>query len=196
MQASIKEYQKNMTAKITLCIIFCIIGIVSAQAQWEKKDSIRLKNMLEGKEEITINEDVLKDIQFNFIPEEELHRQRPITTEEKAWMKFDTKLPEEYIKSSRDTLKIKFDLNFEPPHTAVPLATFNADKFFFENFTKRGRAIRHNRKHAQAWKIYNDYQPTYEDSLKWWGNEKRIPKDTLAINSDSVVSPKDSLSVD
>lgn len=196
MQTSIKEYQKNMTAKITLCIIFCIIGIVSVQAQWEKKDSIRLKNMLEGKEDIHINEDALNSIQFNFLPKEELNIRKPKAPEEKAWLKFDTKLPKEFIKSTKDTLQIKFNLNLEPPHMAAPLATFDADKLLFENFTKRGRAIKRNRKHAKAWKIYNDYQPTYEDSLKWWGNEKRIPKDTLAIRSDSVVSPKDSLSVD
>lgn len=186
-----------MTAKITLCIIFCIIGIVSAQAQWEKKDSIRLKNMSEGKEDIHINEDALNSIQFNFLPKEELNIRKPKAPEEKAWLKFDTKLPEEFIKKTKDTLQIKFNLNLEPPRQASgAIATFDADKLLFENFTKRGRAIKRNRKHAQAWKIYNDYQPTYEDSLKWWGNEKRIPKDTLAIHSDSVVSPKDSLSVD
>ena len=29
--------------------------------------------------------------------------------------------------------------------------------------------------------IYNDYVPTKEDSLKWYGNKKRTPKDTLNI---------------
>lgn len=177
-----------MTAKITFCIIFFIIGIVSARAQWEKKDSIRLKNMLEGKEEIIINKEAVKDIQFNFIPEEELISKKPINSEEKSWMKFNTKLPQEFIRNQRDSLQIKFELNLEPPHMAAPLATFNADKLLFENFTKRGRAIKHNRKHAKAWKIYNDYQPTHEDSLKWQKNKKRIPKDTLAIVKEDSIS--------
>ena len=41
------------------------------------------------------------------------------------------------------------------------------DKFFFETFTKRGRAIRHNRTHAVAWKTYDEYVPTVEDNRKF-----------------------------
>ena len=67
-----------------------------------------------------------------------------------------------------------------------PIGGFNADKLLFENFTKRGRAIKRNKKKAKAWKIYKDYVPTKEDSLKWYGNKKRIPKDTLNINKDSI----------
>lgn len=67
-----------------------------------------------------------------------------------------------------------------------PIGGFSADKLLFENFTKRGRAIKRNKKKAKAWKIYKDYVPTKEDSLKWYGNKKRIPKDTLHINKDSI----------
>ena len=67
-----------------------------------------------------------------------------------------------------------------------PITGFDADKILFENLTKRGRAIKRNRKKAKAWKIYKDYVPTKEDSLKWYGNKKRIPKDTLHINKDSI----------
>jgi hypothetical protein len=67
-----------------------------------------------------------------------------------------------------------------------PLTGFNADKLLFENFTKRGRAIKRNRKKAKAWKTYKDYVPTKEDSLKWYKNKKRIPKDTLIIHKDSL----------
>ena len=36
--------------------------------------------------------------------------------------------------------------------------------------------------------IYNDYVPTKEDSLKWYGNKKRTPKDTLnIIKKDSLL---------
>lgn len=179
-----------MANKLSLGIIFCTLSILPSQAQLEKKDSIRLKNMLEGKEEIIINEEALKKIQFNFIPEKEFTRKNPIASEDKSWMKFNTNLPDEFIRKNIDTLEIRLDLNFAPPRQATgAIATFDADKLLFENFTKRGRTIKHNRKHAQAWKIYNDYQPTYKDSLKWWGNEKRIPKDTLAIVLDSVRIP-------
>lgn len=68
-----------------------------------------------------------------------------------------------------------------------PIGGFSADKILFENFTKRGRAIKRNKKKAKAWKTYKDYVPTKEDSLKWYGNKKRIPKDTLVIiKKDSI----------
>lgn len=67
-----------------------------------------------------------------------------------------------------------------------PIGGFSADKLLFENFTKRGRAIKRNKKKAKVWKIYKDYVPTKEDSLKWYRNKKRIPKDTLTIPVDSI----------
>ena len=45
--------------------------------------------------------------------------------------------------------------------------TVDFNKFLTENLTRRGRMLRHNRKYANAWKIYKDYQPTKEDSLKF-----------------------------
>ena len=41
-------------------------------------------------------------------------------------------------------------------------------------------------KKAKAWKTYKDYVPTKEDSLKLYGNKKRISKDALYINKDST----------
>ena len=173
--------------KLSICILFYIIGIQAVHAQMEKEDSLRLKRMLEGKEEIKINEEAVKSIQFNFLPEEELHFQRPIASEEKSWMKFNTKLPDEFIKKKRDSLQIKFDLKLEiPQRTSAPLATFDADKFLYENFTKRGRAIKHNREHANAWKTYNDYKPAHKDSLDKWEKEKRTQLDTLAFVTDTL----------
>lgn len=173
--------------KLSICILFFIIGIQTSQAQWEKEDSLRLKRMLEGKEEIKINEEAVKSIQFNFLPEEELHYKKPISSEGKSWMKFTTKLPDEFIKNRRDSLQMKFDLKLEiPQQKSAPLATFDADKFLFENFTKRGRAIKHNREHANAWKTYNDYKPANKDSLNKWEKEKRTQLDTLAIVCDTL----------
>lgn len=37
----------------------------------------------------------------------------------------------------------------------------------YDVLTARGRMLAHNRKHANAWKTYKDYQPTREDSLKF-----------------------------
>ena len=109
---------------------------------------------------------------------------------------------------TKDTLSIRMKLNMEKIKLAPgmghgyrvvpggmdqsvtpsnnPITGFDADKILFENLTKRGRAIKRNRKKAKAWKIYKDYIPTKEDSLKWYGNKKRIRKDTLHINKDSI----------
>ena len=113
-----------------------------------------------------------------------------------------------HLKSNKDTLIIRMKLNLDniKPLPGMghgyrvvpggmdqsvtpsnnPIGGFSADKLLFENFTKRGRAIRRNRKKAKAWKIYKDYVPTKEDSLKLYGNKKRIPKDTLHIKKDST----------
>ena len=47
-----------------------------------------------------------------------------------------------------------------------PVVSFDAEKLLYENFTKRGRAIRRNRKRAKAWKIYNDYFNVMESAEK------------------------------
>lgn len=39
--------------------------------------------------------------------------------------------------------------------------------FFYNNFSRHGRMLQHNRKHANAWKSYIGYQPTLSDSLKF-----------------------------
>ena len=48
-----------------------------------------------------------------------------------------------------------------------PIVGFDADKALFEIFTKRGRAIRRNRKKAKAWKIYKDYVEVNGKSAVW-----------------------------
>ena len=113
-----------------------------------------------------------------------------------------------HLKSNKDTLIIRMKLNLDniKPLPGMghgyrvvpggmdqsvtpsnnPIGGFSADKLLFENFTKRGRAFRRNQKKAKAWKIYKDYVPTKEDSLKLYGNKKRNPKDTLHIKKDST----------
>lgn len=170
----------NLRTHIGIC--FCTWGILSAQAQLSQEDSIRLKKMLESEEEIIINTEAVKDIEFNFMPKEALMKQKPIMAEEKPWMKFIEKLPDDFIRKTTPELKMTFTLDLKPlPTVSAPMATFSADKFLFETFTAQGRAIKHNRKHANAWKRYKDYVPTKEDSLNWRKYKKRIPKDTLAI---------------
>ena len=195
------------------------MGILTSKAQLSRRDSIRLKQLLEGDKEIKLNQEAVKSIQFNFAPDiNEMHK--PKMSEEKPWMEFNKSLPKNFndtvqwrkpkfirllpytiftrlgedpvndiiIKTCKDTLRMKLKLDYLkeyiPQHQ--PVVSFDAEKLLYENFTKRGRAIRRNRKRAKAWKIYNDYVPTKEDSLKWYGNKKRIPKDTLVISVDSI----------
>ena len=201
-----------MNPRASISILVCSIGILSVHAQSEKKDSLRFKK--EG--EIYINQEAVKSIEFNFMAKPEALQPKPRMDERKPWLEFRKDLPmnltdtttlkkSKYIRmlpysiwgedvSSRgykqeDTLTIKLDMDYLkemyiPIHK--PLIGFDADKILFENLTKRGRAIKRNRKKAKAWKIYKDYVPTKEDSLKWYGNKKRIPKDTLHINKDSI----------
>ena len=208
-----------MVFRISLSILFCIIGILASKAQLSRRDSIRLKQLLEGDKEIKLNQEAVKSIQFNFAPDiNEMHK--PKMSEEKPWMEFNKSLPKNFndtvqwrkpkfirllpytiftrlgedpvndiiIKTRKDTLRMKLKLDYLkeyiPQHQ--PVVSFDAEKLLYENLTKRGRAIRRNRKRAKAWKIYNDYVPTKEDSLKWYGNKKRIPKDTLVISVDSI----------
>ena len=219
-----------MNPRAGISILVCSIGILSAQAQSEKKDSLQRKK--EG--EIYINQEAVKSIEFNFMAQPDIMRPKPMMDETKPWMEFRKDLPinmtdtttllkkkyirmlpysiwghdDAHLKSNKDTLIIRMKLNLDniKPLPGMghgyrvvpggmdqsvtpsnnPIGGFSADKLLFENFTKRGRAIKRNRKKAKAWKIYKDYVPTKEDSLKLYGNKKRIPKDTLHIKKDST----------
>jgi hypothetical protein len=214
-----------MNPRAGIGILACCIGVLSAQAQSEKKDSLQRKK--EG--EIYINQEAVKSIEFNFMGRPEMMRPKPKMDETKPWMEFKTDLPinmtdtttfrkkkyirirpysiwgydDSHLRNQKDTLTIRMKLNMEniKPLPGMghgyrvvpegmdqsvtpsnhPIGGFSADKLLFENFTKRGRAIKRNKKKAKAWKTYKDYVPTQEDSLKWNGNKKRIPKDTLII---------------
>ena len=219
-----------MNPRAGISILVCSIGILSAQAQSEKKDSLQRKK--DG--EIYINQEAVKSSEFNFMAQPDIMRTKPMMDETKPWMEFRKDLPmnltdtttltkkkyirmlpysiwghdDAHLKSNKDTLIIRMKLNLDniKPLPGMghgyrvvpggmdqsvtpsnnPIGGFSADKLLFENFTKRGRAIKRNRKKAKAWKIYKDYVPTKEDSLKLYGNKKRIPKDTLHIKKDST----------
>ena len=220
-----------MNPRAGISILVCYISILSAYAQSERKDSLQQKK--EG--EIYINQEAVKSIEFNFLPQTEIMKPKPKMDESKPWMEFRKDLPmsltdttslrkkkyirmlpysiwgydDSHLRYQKDTLTIHMELNPEniKPLPGMghgyrvvpggmdqsvtpsnnPIGGFSADKLLFENLTKRGRAIKRNKKKAKAWKIYKDYVPTKEDSLKWYGNKKRIPKDTLTLfNKDSI----------
>ncbi len=63
----------------------------------------------------------------------------------------------------------------------ITIENLDINKFLTENFTRRGRMLRHNRKHANAWKTYKDYKPTREDSLKFPSFYRIMQADTVHV---------------
>ena len=225
-----------MYFRTSFSFIVCTLGIISAQAQTERKDSTLLKKG--NREELKLNMNAVNSIDFNFMPQTELPNNKPMMDQEKSWMKFRKDLPknftgkemwkkEEYTRATpytpytrhdedpindrlliKDSLSIRMKINTEKITRSLgmgygfrivpkgmdqsvtpsnrPAMGFDAGKALYETFTKRGRAIKRNRKKAKVWKTYKDYVPTKEDSLKLYGNKKRIPKDTLHIKKDST----------
>ena len=204
-----------MNSRAGISILACCIGILSVHAQNERKDSLQRKKEGEiyiNKEAVKSIEfnfmsqpeirkpkpkmdetkpwmEFRKDLPINMTDTTTLQKKKYIRMLPYSIWGYDDSL----LKSNKDTLIIRMKLN---PKNIKPLpgmghgyrvvpGGFSADKLLFENFTKRGRAIKRNRKKAKAWKIYKDYVPTKEDSLKLYGNKKRIPKDTLTITIDS-----------
>lgn len=70
--------------------------------------------------------------------------------------------------------------------------TVDFDKFFFETFTKRGRMLRYNRLHANAWKNYALYIPTAaETSAFKTFNKVWAPTYALHTSDSTYTSPRD-----
>lgn len=61
--------------------------------------------------------------------------------------------------------------------------------FIYNNLTARGRMLQHNRKHANAWKIYQKYQPTLADSLKFptFYNGLTSPVFDYSVSKDTAI---------
>ena len=78
-----------MNPRAGIGILVCSIGILSAHAQSGKKDSLQQKK--EG--EIYINQEAVKNIEFNFLPQMEIMKLKPKMDETKPWMEFRKELP-------------------------------------------------------------------------------------------------------
>lgn len=99
---------------------------------------------------------------------------------------------EEYGRTLKPSAGEMYNSVSSPLGSGAAIQGLDINKFLTENLTRRGRMLRRNRKNANAWKIYQDYLPTKEDSLKLPTFYKReIPpvvfhQDTTAIRPDSV----------
>ena len=100
---------------------------------------------------------------------------------------FEDPINDKLYIDKKDTMKIKIKFNLEYLQIKnQSTVSFDAEKLLYENLTKRGRAKRRNRKHANAWKIYETYVPTMKDSLKWYKNKDKFPENEITIKSDSL----------
>ena len=72
-----------------------------------------------------------------------------------------------------------------------PSASISGDinGFLYDVLSPRGRMLAHNRKHANAWKTYKDYQPTKEDSLKF-PTYIRHEKDKVETVAETVLATR------
>lgn len=60
--------------------------------------------------------------------------------------------------------------------------------FIYDNMTRRGRMLAHNRKHANAWKTYADYQPTAADSMKVPNFYRQLRKQQAADSTQTLLT--------
>ena len=208
-----------MTQRVNFSILFCTISILTAQAQWNKQDSIRLQELLNGDGELKINTEAVKSIHFDFQSDKNfgdttkwvrpnfvrLTPYTPYTT----WHEDPVNDP--IFLKRKDSLTISWKLNIKlipglqngyvilpagMDQTVTPsnnplIGGLDADKFLYESLTKRGRAIRRNRNRAKGWKIYQSYVPTRQDSILFPRISKVSEQDSLP-KQDTLLIKKDS----
>lgn len=75
-----------MMKRILLLLLLCPFALL-VRAQWTAKDSLNLDRILQGKEEIKLNIDAVKQIEFDPFG-------APCVSEDKPWMRIDETLPE------------------------------------------------------------------------------------------------------
>lgn len=177
--------------------------------------------------ELKLNEEAIKLIKFDFMPEMESELNKPLESPlEKSWMQFKADLavpksltdttrvrkPKGYIRMLPYSIWTKFGedpvydvmvfgkkqkeyeitwtinpfgddddnygLSISPSAggisdgmrmkgAGIAIGGLDIMGFFYDNLTARGRMLKHNRKHANAWKIYQKYQPSLNDSIKF-----------------------------
>lgn len=121
-----------MTQRVNFSILFCTISILTAQAQWNKLDSIRLQELLNGDGELKINTEAVKSIHFDFQSDKDNIKGTPIMSEDKPWMKFLKDLP----KNFGDTTKwVRPNFVRLTPYT--PYTTWHEDPVNDPIFLKR-----------------------------------------------------------
>ncbi len=181
-----------MNLRYGISIALGSICMLTTHAQTQPEDSLRQRKITKKEAEIYINPEAVKSIQFDFLGTPEPEYAKPMMSQDKPYMKFRKDLPQHFTDTTqrhpskriavspyhpspllreslfqlpKDSLIMRMKLNLEK--ISVPGSgasfSFDANKLLYENFTKRGRAIKRNRKRAKAWKTYENYVPTKED---------------------------------
>lgn len=136
-----------MTRRESISIVFCIINVLTMQAQWTRQDSIRLNEMLNGKEELKINNEAVKAIQFDFNPDRNIEKEvesTPIASEDKPWM--TESMPRNFMGSEK--------LNDKPSKSITP---YTYDTKWNEDFLSRSLLLPQSRfKITWQWDITPD----------------------------------------
>lgn len=208
------------------CLVSVIMAVNNMAAQHLNTDFKKdFKN--KGEEsELKLNEEAIKLIKFDFMPEMESEINKPMEAPlEKSWMQFKSDLA--VPRSLTDTTKVRkpggyirmlpysiwtkfgedpvydvmvfgrkkeykitwtinpfgetgenFGRSIDPSAgvisdgmrikgAGIAIGSLDIMGFIYYNMTAKGRMLKHNSKHANAWKIYQKYQPTLNDSLKF-----------------------------
>lgn len=76
-----------MIKRIFILFVFMLTGTVLSAQKWTKEDSLKLKRLLEGHEEIKVNKDAVRRINLGN------QQSAPLISEEKRWIAPDPTLP-------------------------------------------------------------------------------------------------------
>lgn len=204
------KQQIYMNRPLLILMVICFANIDYAFAQWDKKDSVWLQDILSGKEKLKLNPDVLKAIKDGSL----INNDSPATHMKMATP--DAKLPiskdfAEYIHADSSNRKIALkDLptqvfwQYSPKKEKMlpvlqsimdelkrnPLRGVQATTFDMAGMTSRKTYVHaRNVKRDGTWKNYNNL-PTPDIIKKRKKFEETV---TAKLKKDSITQFKDSL---
>ncbi|MCD8260450.1 MAG: DUF4858 domain-containing protein [Bacteroides sp.] len=82
-----------MNKKIYILTLFTLLYTTAWTQEWSSQDSIRLKQFLEGEEEIQLNPEAVGSIRFESLPELLPELTKPLEITEKHYLQIDQTLP-------------------------------------------------------------------------------------------------------
>ena len=137
-------------------IVVLLISIQQVKAQWAKTDSVRLQNILSGKDTLRINPEFQRLIKdggiINFGPKEKL----PLTPS-RSKIPIETDFSE-IVKPTYDkNLQIKENaFDFKVNSNEIPPKGYDFNDVLSNILSPSYRQKMKNRENATAWKHYND----------------------------------------